>query len=475
MRKWGALVIAAAVLCALATPVQAVGDNLESCRISASKGQTVSLGFPFKAERLKWLSKSKIMVVPFQLKDNPNYQFTNAMRNDYLAAGDNIAAFSNGLSKVEFVFAPTIATELTNADMDQLKINQREAWQKDESKSTYGFVRKFLTDYDSKLDFTGINGVILAGSSTSPFSDIAEAFMFWKSADAGWFRPAETAEGQIYNAVLLDNHSSQATITHEMMHMFGLQDLYGTNTGPGRLSLMASNEINLLSYEKWVLGWLPDSEVTCISNLQTSTITSFSFDYSKNDQLSVLRAPNEDPYIVETTRSGGSKYIAFYSLNNEERPPITLYEERGKAQFGGIEIGDYRSIGLQLKSPSFTLLITNIEPSRLSISLAPNSLIDSVQFKELVTKATENRSKFELEAQAKAAAEFKAMQEAEAKAKLTAELKAKEEAEAKLAAEKLAANKAVAPKKSTITCIKGKTTKKVTAVNPKCPSGYKKK
>jgi hypothetical protein len=30
-------------------------------------------------------------------------------------------------------------------------------------------------------------------------------------------------------------------------------------------------------------------------------------------------------------------------------------------------------------------------------------------------------------------------------------------------------------KKSTITCIKGKTSKKVTAINPKCPTGYKKK
>lgn len=33
----------------------------------------------------------------------------------------------------------------------------------------------------------------------------------------------------------------------------------------------------------------------------------------------------------------------------------------------------------------------------------------------------------------------------------------------------------VISKKTTITCVKGKTTKKVTAVNPKCPSGYKKK
>jgi len=44
-----------------------------------------------------------------------------------------------------------------------------------------------------------------------------------------------------------------------------------------------------------------------------------------------------------------------------------------------------------------------------------------------------------------------------------AELKAKQEAEAK----------AAALKKTTITCVKGKLTKKVTAVKPKCPSGYK--
>ena len=38
-----------------------------------------------------------------------------------------------------------------------------------------------------------------------------------------------------------------------------------------------------------------------------------------------------------------------------------------------------------------------------------------------------------------------------------------------------AAPVAVAKKKSTITCVKGKTTKKVSAVSPKCPAGFKKK
>jgi membrane protein involved in colicin uptake len=89
----------------------------------------------------------------------------------------------------------------------------------------------------------------------------------------------------------------------------------------------------------------------------------------------------------------------------------------------------------------------------------------------------------------KAAAELKAKQEADAKA--AAELKAKQEADAKAATDKAAAEKILsdakaeaarilteakaATKKITITCMKGKLTKKVTAIKPKCPSGYKKK
>lgn len=73
--------------------------------------------------------------------------------------------------------------------------------------------------------------------------------------------------------------------------------------------------------------------------------------------------------------------------------------------------------------------------------------------------------------EAKAAAEMKAKvaaEEAAATAKTAADLRAKQEAEAKAAA-----GKAVATKKTVITCVKGKLTKKVTAVKPKCPAGYK--
>ena len=92
---------------------------------------------------------------------------------------------------------------------------------------------------------------------------------------------------------------------------------------------------------------------------------------------------------------------------------------------------------------------------------------------EEIRLAAELRTKQEAEAKA---AELKAKQEAEAKA---AELKAKQEAEAKAAAELKAKQEAEAKvaalKKTTITCLKGKLVKKVTAVKPVCPKGYKKK
>ena len=65
---------------------------------------------------------------------------------------------------------------------------------------------------------------------------------------------------------------------------------------------------------------------------------------------------------------------------------------------------------------------------------------------------------------------------AAAKAQLEAErVAAAKAAAAKAAAAKAAASKAAASKKTTITCVKGKLTKKVTAIKPVCPTGYKKK
>jgi hypothetical protein len=115
-------------------------------------------------------------------------------------------------------------------------------------------------------------------------------------------------------------------------------------------------------------------------------------------------------------------------------------------------------------------LINMIQSNVINITKEQISIIEAKAAAELKAKQ---------EAEAKVAAELKAKQEAEAKAKLEAiqrvEAEAKAAAELKAKQEAEAAAKAAATKKITITCVKGKTIKKVTAVKPKCPKGYKKK
>ena len=101
-------------------------------------------------------------------------------------------------------------------------------------------------------------------------------------------------------------------------------------------------------------------------------------------------------------------------------------------------------------------------------------------YTEFLTADAKNRElKAKQEAEIKAAIDKAAAEKIIQDAKLEAEKiiqDAKIEAEkiiqdAKAAAEKVAAS----TKKITIACTKGKVTKKVTAVKPKCPAGYKKK
>lgn len=91
-------------------------------------------------------------------------------------------------------------------------------------------------------------------------------------------------------------------------------------------------------------------------------------------------------------------------------------------------------------------------------------LIEQIRLNLSVNTPAELKAK--QEAELKAAAQLKAKQEAEeAAARVAAELSAKQE---------LAAN-AAALNKTTIVCGRGKLSKKITAIKPKCPTGYKKK
>ena len=114
-----------------------------------------------------------------------------------------------------------------------------------------------------------------------------------------------------------------------------------------------------------------------------------------------------------------------------------------------------------------------------SESTCPSSFAPAIRAKIKLDAEAEALEKARIQAElaAKALAEKQERERQElywiAKGKEIAEREAKELAIQKALEEAKA--KAALPKKKTITCIKGNLTKKVIAVNPKCPSGYKKK
>ena len=176
-------------------------------------------------------------------------------------------------------------------------------------------------------------------------------------------------------------------------------------------------------------------------------------------------------------------------------------EDPGQPPYGPIPLSDYdtgmiRQLYGESTCPStFPNAAAQLKAKQEAELNAAAELKAKLEAEEAAAKAAaELKAKQEAEAKAaleKAAAELKAKQETEVKA--AAELKAKQEAEVKAAADKAAADKiivdakaeaarilaaanaAAAKKKTTITCVKGKLTKKITAVKPVCPKGYKKK
>lgn len=426
-------------------PVASIAAPLDSCRISASPNQTVSLGFPMAPERLKYKSTPKLLVLPFRLSDTPNFAFGDLLKADYLAAADLIHQMSNGKSKPELVFAPVFDISDTVADMNQLRINQQQQWQRDESKSTWGFIRRVIAASDSKIDFTGIDGVLLHGSSTSNQSDIAEAMMFSKSPRDPWFRTINTAEGELLNAVLMDKRKSINTIAHEIMHLYGLTDLYGSPDSPHRLSMMSSAQNTLLSYEKWVLGWIPDSSVQCVNAATeidfTKVSTRLTIPNTTAERVLVIdEGQRGKGLIIETLSNAATRYLAFYSLDNEARPPIRNFSTPLNQPSEGVAINNLGGVGAQLISPNFNLLISDMTADTIMLDLIPKAQLPNAA--ALISAAEANRTRI--------------AQAAATKPNVPTEVIAK-------------------PKKKTIVCVKGSTVRKVKAVKPKCPTGFKKR
>lgn len=424
------------VLILSGVPPTSSAQMVNACKIQPSTKHFVSLGFPFNPPRLSNFDNPKVLVVPFRLKGETEFKFGNLEKNIFTEAKKNIDRFSNGRNKVEFTFNKIIDLTITAKDMSLISpshLSKKETWQERYDESTWGFVSKFLKEQDSQIDYSGFNAVILVGNSSPKISDNGEAMIMTKDLYGPWMEPMETQEGPISNVVLLYNNLTNYALTHEIMHLYGLTDLYGSQNGVP-VGLMKGGVIDLLAWEKWVLGWLGDENVQCISETSDINLQSvnniFSIDFSSSEQLWVIPTGSTTALVLDLVKRQNRSWLSFYSIDNDARPPIAGFSS-SSFEFS-TEITKNQGVGTLIRSPKYTLLITENIDQKISFAFIPKSLSDSAEAQEMY---------------------------------VTADSRAKQISLMQL--------KPGAVPKMKITCKKGKSVKQISGLKPICPKGYK--
>jgi M6 family metalloprotease-like protein len=141
--------------------------------------------------------------------------------------------------------------------------------------------RDIVNAVDSFIDFTGVNIVIVVPTSGSKSTVLQQ----------GALGPMKTAEGTIGvtssqyadmmtepNLAEFSNLAAPFWWLHELFHVgFGLDDHYGDTKrdingeyGMGWWSLMTPWGGDLTSYEKWLLGFIGDSQVQCLTSVSST-------------------------------------------------------------------------------------------------------------------------------------------------------------------------------------------------------------
>ena len=473
------------VLLATGFPSFSSAQPVSNCRLKAGSNLLTSLGFPLRAERLVYKENPRILVMPFRLKGEPKYSLTDTDRELFDRSAKAISDFSSGKNTVSFVFGNTIDVNYTAEEFDSLAKNNPLTFQKDWKNSTFGFVEKIVQAQDQKQDYSGIDAVVLYSASTKRRAQIAEALMYtndklsfgyvdkssrstvnwWYSGIDGdnWFDPIQTAEGEISNAVLIYNQMTFDTLLHEIMHLYGLPDLYGSIFSPpdDLMSVRISRGfVSILAWQQWLLGWLPDENVKCISeenDINLGTLENrFSLDYSQRDQLLVIQSSPTTATVVDIVKRDNRRWLYFYSLDIERSPgPISAFSANPNAivlqqSLLYTEITNRKGVGTQIDSPNYRLLITDNDSKKISFVLIPSSISESDGAKELLRKADNLRE------------ENIRLAQAELEAVSAQALKPKVDADA-------------LKRKLVITCTRGKSVKLISSVKPKCPKGYRKK
>ncbi|KGA15108.1 hypothetical protein GM50_18035 [freshwater metagenome] len=424
------------------------------CKVKDSKLGSIRLGFPRNSERVPQfaITQNLILVVDFpdaRLSESLASVVNNVLSPTTVERFFNVS--SNGKFSPKFSTFPAVIT-----------LNSLDSSFVPESTGRY-FNNGIQQDHrmvKEAVSLAKLQGQLNNYSSITVFAPTSKSLGYYGSAflelpiDVGG---KTTINSQLVGQVGTVNSPvpSWKVFAHEYGHLLGMYDYYIPATGttgksPGPFDLMGNtsgNANSFFGFQRWVQGWIEDSEVICDYTTNSSTIHSLTpLNQNSGKKLYVHPIDGKLALVIEFRTES-----EFDVLKGNDGLLVYLIDMKVASLKGPISI-----------QPSEQDIVLSPRDDVEKYSRAPLSSGQTVKVKDLVIVAedvSQERATFKVLTDI----EFQAKQDAEARA--AAELKAKQESAAK----------AAAAKKTTITCTKGKLTRKITALKPVCPAGYKKK
>jgi len=502
---------------------QAVPLKIEQCKLSEPRtlNDGTSVLFPAIEHRLPRTGSHSQLIVAVDFPD-ARFKFGDVkLYLETLANPENISEFYEAMSygqvKIEFDIYPEVIT--LSKPFNHYLRSKDEPYSKDnilEFSHVLNETREFLLSKTVLQKYSALNIVEVSMKAIAqPYGGIAYAGPGSSGAfltNPMYSKASGNVQLTIGSGFIYGPKDISMLFAHEIGHLFGFTDIYNQNEKRERIAYLSHpfDTMGLLSFglgawNRWLMGWVADSQVVCLDESTDVYETSISALNLKDGlKAVVVKLSPKEVLIVEARRN--DKYDTFeFDFKNYNGLAIhhldtsilsgkgamkIYYDEELAIPVGQVDLKTSSMSSFAAKiieadeylyyKPS-NILIENLYSdgtnNQVRISFRESALTNLKKAKDkseavkLEKAAAELKAKQEAEAKAKQEAEAKAKQEAEAKAKQEAEAKAKQEAEAK--ATKAAAE--AVNKKKTIICVKGKKVKKVTAIKPNCPKGFKKK
>jgi M6 family metalloprotease-like protein len=162
---------------------------------------------------------------------------------------------------------------------------------RDQTTKKLDFKREFNPFIDLAIDTTLIDVLFVAINPDIP-EEYSDYSPMWNGNEEFWYYRKITSDGYYYlnhfSIIGMDTRRIGAgTMVHEIGHMFGLPDLYTVfyERNPndpndwfnqfiymGRFGLMnhvTGGASELLSWERWLIGWIKNDEARCIDKKET--------------------------------------------------------------------------------------------------------------------------------------------------------------------------------------------------------------